>query len=108
LRRAATERDAGVHQPGWQVGHRLAGALAELVTQALHQGDAVLDACRSLAVEEVRGVNRVAAGAQAVGERTDPVGESLHVVEQDHIGHLGTPNVDRWTAALWQSPDARL
>jgi hypothetical protein len=33
----------------------------------------------------------VAAGAQLVGERTNPVGEPLHVVEQHDFSHLYTP-----------------
>jgi hypothetical protein len=34
-------------------------------------------------------------GAQLLGERAYPVGESLHVVEQHDFGHLYTPIIGR-------------
>jgi hypothetical protein len=37
----------------------------------------------------------VPAGAQLLGERADAVGEPLHVVEQDDLGHGCAPMVGR-------------
>jgi hypothetical protein len=35
-------------------------------------------------------VHGVAGGAELVGERADPVGEALRVVEDDHFSHAAT------------------
>ena len=89
LCRAATPGEASIHQALGQVGHRPVGALVErLAAHALDVRDAVVDARRALAIEQVRGVHGVPAGAQLLGERAHPVGESLHVVEQHDVGRL--------------------
>jgi hypothetical protein len=81
-----------IHQARGQAGYGLVGALGEhLVPDGLGERDAVVDARRPLAVEQVGGVHGVAAGAQLIGKRAYPVGESVQVVEQNHVGHLYTP-----------------
>jgi hypothetical protein len=40
-------------------------------------------------------VHGVPAAAQMLGERAHPVGESLDVVEQQNLGHLYTPLIER-------------
>src|SRR5262249_33114550 len=84
-----TEGEAGVHQALGQPGHGPADALAEyLVLDALDERDAVVDGRRPLAVEQVRCVHGVPTGAQLLGERAHPVGQSLHVMEQHHFSHF--------------------
>ncbi len=89
LRRCRTPGKAGINDVLGQVGDCPVGALLEhLVADAADVRDAVVDGRRSLAVEEVRRVHGVRAGAQLIGERAHPVGESLDVMEQHYVGHL--------------------
>ena len=50
-------------------------------------GQPGLDRLERATVEQVGGVHRVAGPAQLVGERDHPLGEPLHVMEQQHLGH---------------------
>jgi hypothetical protein len=58
-------------------------------------GDPSVDALRSFAVEQVRGMDRVPTGTQLLREGEHPVGESLHVVEDHDFSHLYTPDIGR-------------
>ena len=84
--------EAGVHEALGQVGDDPADLPAErLVPDLLGEPEALVEGRRPLAVEQVRGVDGVPAGAQLIGEGAHPVGESLHVVDQQDLGHLYTP-----------------
>src|SRR5262249_9157420 len=96
LRRGCAEREAGVHKVRGQVRNGAVGARAEfLVADAGGERDAVVDGRRPRAIEQVRRVDAMPAGPQAVGELAYSVGESLHVMEQDDLGHLYTPVIRR-------------
>jgi hypothetical protein len=96
LRRATAEGESGVHQARGEVSHGLLRApLERLVPDAPDVRDPLVDGRRSLAVEQVRRVDGVPAGAQLLGERAHAVGQPLHVVEQHDFGHLYTPVIQQ-------------
>ena len=93
LRFADPEGEAGVDQAIGQVGHGRVGTRAEhLVPDRPGERHAVVDALRACALEEVGSVHGMPAGAQLLGERANPVGQSLHVMEQNDLGHVYTPS----------------
>ena len=53
---------------------------------------AVVEGREGASLEEVGGPDRVAGGAEAIGEGQDSGGEAQHVVEEHDFGHRGPPS----------------
>src|SRR5439155_23428575 len=112
-------RESSVKQQGTlgaraRLGQHLSGhrseresAIDELVRQAvggestalpyrreadlLREADTLIEVGEGLAVVEVRRMNDVSGSSQLVGEREEPAGLTLCVVEQQYLGHDAPP-----------------
>jgi hypothetical protein len=87
--------DAEVFPVSARTGKGVGPLVEHLVAHAADVGDALLDGRGALALEDVGRVHRVPGGPQLLGELAHAVGEPLHVMEQDHVGHLYTPVIGR-------------
>ncbi len=110
LRRAGAQGETGIDDVGGQVGQRPFLALTQhLGPDPSNVRGAVIDGRESLALEKVRRVDGVTAGAQLLGECEHAPGPPLHVVEQHDFGRPHSPTArdggDAVTARAWA--DAR-
>ena len=91
LGRHDTQREPAVDELGRQsFGRGLAAFEHDAETHLLRVADPIVELRKRVAVVQIGGVNHVSRSPQPVGERVEPLGLPLCVMEQQDLGHRAT------------------